>query len=478
MGGKSNGEITATALKMDLSREQTDYMTLKVKNQNHKWGEVQNSLENLEFYFDVGARDRFGDVINDNAGVFRDAQTIKMKVNNDATIDFIQTYGEGEPRLDKEQITVAKLDDNTITFPAAKTSVTTPVSLSEEKKDDTNNTIAFADALGDLRRMTSGEDNKESMSTVSENTGRQKVVNVVNAQDLFQGDSQEKDINHLVDQYIHDHDILQQKISQQPLNQFFIEQLTDDLHMTLKVLKYFLKTGHFQVEYKEKKVQDQIHDIAFKGFVDRIDTYDHYVSIIDYKSSAKNIDLNLAMQGFQIQMLIYLDMVTKMTQKDPGAVLYFNTKKRILSVQQNMNKPIEEDEWMKQYRYGGYVIDDGSHQSLLNLDPTFDKRSSLIPVTYVKSKDEYKGQILTIEQLHILFDKISEHIYELYQHMMEGHIEIAPKGSDQKATHTLVNPCFYCPYHSVCSFDVFYNDYQLVEFLDVDSILGGEEDAI
>ena len=289
---------------------------------------------------------------------------------------------------------------------------------------------------------------------------------------------QEKDINHLVDQYIHDHDILQQKISQQPLNQFFIEQLTDDLHMTLKVLKYFLKTGHFQVEYKEKKVQDQIHDIAFKGFVDRIDTYDHYVSIIDYKSSAKNIDLNLAMQGFQIQMLIYLDMVTKMTQKDPGAVLYFNTKKRILSVQQNMNKPIEEDEWMKQYRYGGYVIDDGSHQSLLNLDPTFDKRSSLIPVTYVKSKDEYKGQILTIEQLHILFDKISEHIYELYQHMMEGHIEIAPKGSDQKATHTLVNPCFYCPYHSVCSFDVFYNDYQLVEFLDVDSILGGEEDAI
>ena len=84
-------------------------------------------------------------------------------------------------------------EDNAIAFPAAKTSVTTPVSLSEEKKDDMNNTIAFADALGDLRRMTSGEDNKESMSTVSENTGRQKVVNVVNAQDLFQGDSQEKD---------------------------------------------------------------------------------------------------------------------------------------------------------------------------------------------------------------------------------------------------------------------------------------------
>ena len=84
-------------------------------------------------------------------------------------------------------------EDKTIAFPEVKVSVTTPVNLSEEKKDDMNNTIAFSDALGDLRRMTSGEDNKESMSTVSENTGRQKVVNVVNAQDLFQSDSQEKD---------------------------------------------------------------------------------------------------------------------------------------------------------------------------------------------------------------------------------------------------------------------------------------------
>lgn len=295
---------------------------------------------------------------------------------------------------------------------------------------------------------------------------------------LSQAIDQEHDIQLLVEQYIQNNESLLQKIYQHPLNQFFIDQLTNDLKITLKVLRHFLETGHFQVQYKEKKVQDHIHNIAFKGFVDRIDTYDHYVSIIDYKSSAKNIDLNLAMQGFQIQMLIYLEMVTKKLQKDPGAVLYFNTKKRILSAQQSMKEPIEEEEWLKQYRYGGYVIDDGSHQSLLNLDPYFDKRSSIIPVTYVKSRDEYKGQILTHNQLDILLEKISQHINELYQHMLDGHIEIAPKGSDQKATHTLVNPCFYCPYHSICSFDVFYNDYQLVEFLDIEKILGGEDDAI
>lgn len=62
--------------------------------------------------------------------------------------------------------------------------------------------------------------------------------------------------------------------------------------------------------------------------------------------------------------------------------------------------------------------------------------------------------------------------------MLEGCITITPKGSDQSATHAIVNPCRYCPYHSVCGFDVFYNDYDMVKFLDIQSILGGEEDAV
>lgn len=105
--------------------------------------------------------------------------------NNSATLDHLSDLFNDDNSN--------PFEDNAIAFPEAKTPVTTPVGLSEEKKDDMNNTIAFSDALGDLRRMTSGEDNKESMSMVSEDTGRQKVVNVVNAQDLFQGDSQEKD---------------------------------------------------------------------------------------------------------------------------------------------------------------------------------------------------------------------------------------------------------------------------------------------
>ena len=289
---------------------------------------------------------------------------------------------------------------------------------------------------------------------------------------------QDKDISSLVQEYIQKDENLYHKIQQSYVNQYFIEQLEKDLHITLNVLHKHYQISSFDILSKEQKVQEDIHGMKFKGFVDRIDQYNNYISIIDYKSSAKDIDLNLAMQGFNIQMLIYLKMVTKQYQKDPGAVLYFNTKKRILSVDQSLKDPIPSQEFYKQYRYGGYIIDDESHGVINAIDPYMDKRSDIINVTYVKSRNEYKGHLLTKEQLDHLFEKIEEHIYTLYQEMCQGHIDILPKGSDQNATHTMVNPCHYCAYRSICNFDIFYNEYKMVEFLDIDAILGGEKDAV
>lgn len=286
------------------------------------------------------------------------------------------------------------------------------------------------------------------------------------------------DIESLVTQYIQQDDTLINKINSSKVNQYFIEQLIKDLDLTLTVLKEFLDISSFEVHSQEEKVQDTIQGMNFKGFVDRIDTYENFVSIIDYKSSAKDIDLNLAMQGFNIQMLLYLKMVTNKYQKEAGSVLYFNTKRRILSSSQCIKEKIDKDDYTSLYRYGGYIIDDEQHQMIKALDPTMDRKSNIINVTYVKTKDAYKGHLLTNNQLDLLLQEIENHIYELYQQMMQGHIAISPKGSDQSATHALVNPCRYCNYRSVCHFDVFYNDYQLIEFYNIEEKLGGEDDAI
>lgn len=290
-------------------------------------------------------------------------------------------------------------------------------------------------------------------------------------------DTQTK-INQLVDKYIQQDENLSSKIQASRINQYFIQQLKKDLHFTIQILKQFLNISTFDIDAQEEKIEDTIHGLKFKGFVDRIDTDQDYISIIDYKSSSKDIDLNLAMQGFNIQMLLYLKMVTKKYNKDAGAVLYFNTKRRVLTTNEKLDADINQNDIYDLYRYGGYVIDDDSHHMIKALDPDMERKSHIIQVNYVKSKDQYKGHLLSQQQLQLLFEEIESHILKLYQTMISGNIMIAPKGSDQSTTHTQVNPCRYCPYQSVCQFDVFYNDYALVEFLNVEEKLGGEDNAI
>ena len=286
------------------------------------------------------------------------------------------------------------------------------------------------------------------------------------------------DIDSLVESYLNKNEELKTKVLASKINIYFIDQLKQDLVITIRVLKHILDTSLFDISAQEKKIEDDILGIHFKGFVDRIDVYKNYVSIIDYKSSQKDIDLNLAMQGFHIQMLVYLKMITKIYQKDPAAVLYFNTKRRVLSSSQSFNEDIDQNDLLDLYRYGGYVIDDDHHEIITSLDPSMDRKSHIINVTYVKKNDSYKGHILTPSQLDCLLKEIENHIYELYSKMMNGCITITPKGSDQSTVHTQVNPCRYCSYHSICQFDVFYNDYDLVQFYNVEEKLGGNDNAI
>ena len=112
------------------------------------------------------------------------------------------------------------------------------------------------------------------------------------------------------------------------------------------------------------------------------------------------------------------------------------------------------------------------------IDTKFDKRSHIVNVSYVKSRDEYKGNIIDEDGLKLLFDYIINHINDLYNQMIHGHIGICPKGSDNSSTHALINPCSYCDYKCICNFDYFYNEYELVKDLDVEKMLGGEDDGV
>ena len=83
------------------------------------------------------------------------------------------------------------------------------------------------------------------------------------------------------------------------------------------------------------------------------------------------MDISLAIQGFNIQMLLYLDSLTKQKKLEKGALLYFNTKKRILSSSKSIIEEESDENFFKLYKMNGYV----NEEIIEEIDNNIDKES-------------------------------------------------------------------------------------------------------
>lgn len=275
-------------------------------------------------------------------------------------------------------------------------------------------------------------------------------------------------INEYVSNYLHDHDL--EKRLDYGINHFIIKMIKQDLVNTIIVLANQIKAGDFKIIDSEANIACNFPNFFFTGKVDRIDQYDNYLKIIDYKSSNKDFDISLAMQGFNIQMLLYLDILTKQKNLNKGGLLYFNTKKRILASSLKITETENSDNFFKLYKMNGYV----NEEVIAEIDNNIERDSAIIKAKFVKKDDCFKGNILSSFEFVRLVDYVSAHIEKLYQELISGNIAISPKGSDESTLHTSVNPCTYCNYQSLCNFDVFYNEYSLVDSSNLEHLIKEE----
>lgn len=270
-------------------------------------------------------------------------------------------------------------------------------------------------------------------------------------------DCLQQDINQTIDDYLFKNSCLKYSL---PQNQFFISMIKKDLYNTIIVLQKQMAQGLFVLKSCEQKVYEQIDDMQLKGFIDRVDVFQDYIKVIDYKSSQKKLDLKLARLGFKMQMLLYLEMLSKTENVKKGAVLYFNTKKRLLKSELSILEQETAENFFKLYKMDGYSIE----QVYQQIDSEIDKESSLIQVKLKKDgTPDKKSKIMTQEELDDIINDIISHIQHLYQEMTDGNISIYPTKSDNKSIDQSVNPCPFCQYRPLCSYDVFYNEDHLIQ---------------
>lgn len=203
--------------------------------------------------------------------------------------------------------------------------------------------------------------------------------------------------------------------------------------------------------------------IEITGKIDRVDiakmSDGKYIRIIDYKSSAKNIELNQVVAGLQIQLLTYMDAITRDEDVLPAGVLYFNLLEPFIKKDKNLTDEQIEEEIRKQFKMKGLVLADINIIKMM--DNKLDKGySNILPVYIDKDGNvsENKSSIATKEEFDRMQKYINRLIKQISKEILSGRIDIKPC-YDMKTKNT---PCAYCKYKPICKFNTNENEYEYI----------------
>lgn len=238
----------------------------------------------------------------------------------------------------------------------------------------------------------------------------------------------------------------------------------------IRAVKYIINTLRFsdfkvlgtEIEFGENKdyqpIQINLEDgkkVEIIGKIDRIDIAENkdgrYIRIIDYKSSVKSIDLNEVVAGIQIQLLTYLDAVSKKENADLAGVLYFNLIEPVIKAKnKHLTEEQLEQEIRNNFKMNGLILGDVDVVKMMDNNLTTGN-SNMIPAYIDKDGNVSKNKpsILEKEDFIALQDKVEKVIKQISEEILSG--EIA-----QKPIYLYKNKrtaCEFCSYKAICGFD-------------------------
>ena len=259
--------------------------------------------------------------------------------------------------------------------------------------------------------------------------------------------------------------------------------------VVLKSMKYIvesLKYSKFEVlgnevEFKEGKEYSPItielesgQKVEITGKIDRIDIAkldnDKYVRIIDYKSSAKNIDLNQVYAGLQLQLITYLDAVCQEEDLMPAGVLYFNLIDPTIKSKKSLTDEEIEDKIRKKFKMQGLILADVDIVKMM--DTKLETGSSDVIPAYIGKEETLsnnRSSVVNRKQFEYLQKYTNRLIKQISSEIFSGNIDINPYYN----TKNKRTPCEYCSYKSICNFNTSdcKNRYNYINNLQKETIL-------
>lgn len=185
--------------------------------------------------------------------------------------------------------------------------------------------------------------------------------------------------------------------------------------------------------------------IHIVGVIDRIDTADGFVRIIDYKSGNMDFSEELLEGGVQLQLPLYMKAVSGDDSTDlvPGGMYYFHIQDPVIDMD-NPNDSLE-----KRFQMSGPTLDDTD--ALLAADGQLSEggySSCVVPVSRTsKGALSARSRVIGKEG----FDKTMNQAADIAGKNAEGILSGETRA--YPFVHKQTDACSYCKYRSICHFD-------------------------
>lgn len=258
-------------------------------------------------------------------------------------------------------------------------------------------------------------------------------------------DLSQDELNKLTDLYINEY--LDSVIGYRSIHNARYEFLITKISRSLKEVVRHLAKEFSQSDFKpvacELKIgKDGIPlnfnydggEIIVNGSIDRVDEYNGYIRIVDYKTGSKSFKLPDILFGLNLQMLLYLYAVIRAEKGNDSlaaGILYMPSKRDLNDEGMAMNGLLTAD---------------------MNLITAMEKenKGEFIPVLKTNkdgSISKISNSFIEPQEFSAIFDYIEKHMKKTGNTIASGNIEISPTDGRESSA------CDYCDYKSVCGIE-------------------------
>lgn len=230
---------------------------------------------------------------------------------------------------------------------------------------------------------------------------------------------------------------------------YYIEKLTKDIEFALNVIKKQLDYTKFNKIITENKlvvIKNRNISVTFKGFIDKMMTYNDgvktLVALIDYKTYDVDLKMDLIDYGLNLQLPIYLYLAGNNLETVEFAGFYIQ---KVLPSEKKYNKDKTlEEQTCENMKLCGYS---NSDEHILKLfDKTYES-SEIIKGMKIKNDGNFSSSshVLNTKQMDMIISKVDDQINKCIDNIDSCNFNINPKNINNNNIS-----CKFCKYRDLC----------------------------